>query len=401
MIRRFKLFLLIAILISSFALGTVFSKFDFFKKNVPKANLEATSDFEASSNMQQEKEFPVQSLVGLSQTFVNIAQEANQTVVTVFTEKTFKVPSIFFKDQFKDFFRIPDDSKEREYSQQGLGSGVIVSENGYILTNHHVIEGANKIQVRLMNKKTLEAKVIGTDPKTDIAVLKVEMEKLPAIKIGDSDQLQVGEIVMAIGSPMSQNLAHTITHGIVSAKGRSNVGVTEYEDFIQTDAAINPGNSGGALVNLDGELVGINTAIASRNGGFEGIGFAVPINLAKNIMKDLIEHGTVTRGWLGVYIQDINEDMAKAMNLPFTDGVLVSDISNDGPADKAGIIQGDVILELNGKKMLDTKLLRNEVAAISPDTEVAVKLFRDGKERLLKVKLGRLGSNELEQQSGA
>jgi serine protease Do len=245
-----------------------------------------------------------------------------------------------------------------------------------------------------MDDKTVPAKIVGADPKTDIALLKVEEKNLPAIKMGDSDKLQVGEWVLAIGSPMSPNLAHTVTSGIVSAKGRSNVGLADYEDFIQTDAAINPGNSGGALINLDGELVGINTAIATRSGGFQGIGFAVPVNMAKFVMESLIKHGTVVRGYLGVYIQDIDETMAKAMKLPGTEGALVSDVTEDSPAAKAGIKQGDVILEMNGEKVKSTTQLRNTIAATMPGTEIKLKIWRDGKEKTIEVKLGKLESDK-------
>ncbi len=391
MIKKIKLFFLMLIFIGIFVAGIFFSRFNPFEQVGKESNLEAPTYSTVDSGKRS-----VESIYSLNQTFIEVAAEVNKTVVTVFTEKTFKAPSFFDGDLF---FGIPNESNGREYRQQGLGSGVIVSENGYILTNNHVVEGADTIQVRLMNEKTLAAKVIGTDLKTDIAVLKVDAEKLPAIKIGDSDRLQVGEIVMAIGSPMSQYLAHTVTHGIVSAKGRSNVGLAEYEDFIQTDAAINPGNSGGALINLNGELVGINTAIISRSGGFQGIGFAVPVNLAKNIMESLIKYGSVTRGWLGVYIQDVNEEMAKAMKLPLTEGSLVSQTVKNGPADEAGVEQGDFIVEFNGRKISSTKQLRNEVAATAPDTSVEIKLLRDGKEKVLKVKLGKLETGAINQET--
>ena len=363
---------------------------------------------EENSQITEKKEQTLQTLQSLNQAFFDIATKVNPTVVTVFTEKIFKVPvgtgyPFFFNNPFNDLFQDffnrryqrPDEPKEREYRQQGLGSGVIVSKDGYILTNNHVIEEADTIHVRLINKKTLPAKVIGTDPKTDIAVLKVDAKGLPKIEFGDSDKIRVGEIVLAIGSPMSPNLAHTITQGIVSAKGRSNVGLAEYEDFIQTDAAINPGNSGGALVDVNGKLVGINTAIATRTGGFQGIGFAVPVNMARRIMESLLEYGTVIRGWLGIYIQDIDETMAVAMDISVTEGALVSDVTEDGPAEKAGIKQGDVILEYNGKKVLNTTQLKNDVAATAPDTEVELKILRDGKEKTISVMLGKLKADEI------
>jgi len=342
------------------------------------------------------------SLHDLNDAFVNICDKTSPAVVTVFTEKVLKVnqmanPFAFnspFDGFFGDFFgqqpREQQKPKEREYHQRGMGSGVIISDDGYILTNNHVIADADTIQVRMGKKKTYPAKVIGTDPKTDIALLKIKAKHLPTIKIGDSDKLRVGEWVLAIGSPLSENLDHTVTSGIVSAKGRSNLGLADYEDFIQTDAAINPGNSGGALVNIDGELVGINAAIVSQSGGFQGIGFAVPINMAKQVMQSLLKNGTVVRGYLGVYIQDVNETMAKALNLPEPSGALVADITKDSPGDKAGLQHGDVIIELNGEKVSSSTDLRNAIASMAPDTKVTLKILRDGDEKILHAKLGQL-----------
>jgi len=351
---------------------------------------------------------PIQSLQDFNRAFVEIAEKVNPTVVTVFTEKVLKVRSgysspFFFNSPFSDFFedffgspyQRPQQPREQEYRQQGLGSGVIVNADGYIITNNHVIADADTIQVRLINEKTYPAKVIGTDPKTDIAILKVDAKDLPALKMGDSDQLKVGEWVLAIGSPMSPNLAHTVTRGIVSAKGRSNVGLADYEDFIQTDAAINPGNSGGALINLNGELVGINTAIISKSGGFQGIGFAVPVNMARHVMESLIKHGAVIRGWLGVNIQNINETMAQAMDLEVSEGALVADVTKDSPAEKAGLEAGDVIIKYNGKKVTNVTQLRNEVAATAPDTKVDIKFIRDGKTKTVTVKIGKLKADEI------
>ncbi len=362
-----------------------------------------------SASVLAAKDRPITTLRDLNNAFIEIAEAVNPTVVTVFTEKVYKVRetlspfSFFFDDPFRDFFG--DDffsgprqrrqaPQEREYRQQGLGSGVIVSDEGYILTNNHVIANADTIYVRTIDERTIAAKVIGADPKTDIAVIKVDAKNLPVIKKGDSDKLRVGEWVLAIGSPLSANLAHTVTQGIVSAKGRSNVGLADYEDFIQTDAAINPGNSGGALVNLDGELVGINTAIASRSGGFQGIGFAVPINMAESVMASLIKSGKVVRGWLGVSIQDVNETMAKAMNLKNTEGALVGEVVNDSPAQKAGFKDGDVIIEMDGKKIRNASQLRNAVAATAPGTAVKLKIWRDGEERTLEVTLGELPADD-------
>ncbi len=345
---------------------------------------------------------PLTSLRDFNQAFIDIAKRVNPTVVTVFTEKVYKVRGMggypFFNSPFEDFFeqffgQSPQPRRhpqEEEFKQKGMGSGVIVSKDGYILTNNHVVDDADTINVRLFDGRTLPAKVIGTDPKTDIAVLKVDAKDLPVSKLGDSDKLQVGEWVLAIGSPLSPNLEHTVTSGIVSAKGRSNVGLAEYEDFIQTDAAINPGNSGGALINLDGEVIGINTAIATRTGGFQGIGFAVPINMAKSVMESIIKYGKVVRGWLGVYIQDVNENLAKAMKLKVKEGVLIADVSKDSPADKAGLKDGDVIIKLNGKKVKNSTQLRNDIASTRPGTKVKLTILRDGKEKEITVELGKL-----------
>ncbi len=342
------------------------------------------------------------SLNDLNNAFVEISEKASPAVLTVFTEKVLKVnqmmsPFFFgspFDDFFGDFFGQPprkeQKPKEREFHQRGMGSGVIISEDGYILTNNHVIADADTIQVRLRGKKTYPAKVIGTDPKTDIALIKIKARNLPTIKVGDSDKLRVGEWVLAIGSPLSENLDHTVTAGIVSAKGRSNLGLADYEDFIQTDAAINPGNSGGALVNIKGELVGINAAIVSQSGGFQGIGFAVPINMAKQVMESLLKNGAVIRGYLGVYIQDVDETMAKALDLPEPTGALVADVTKGSPADKAGLKHGDVIIELNGEKVESSTQLRNAIASMAPKTKVKLKVLRDGEQVTLHAKLGKL-----------
>lgn len=348
----------------------------------------------------------IRTLEDLNKAFVDLAKSVNPSVVTVFTERVYRVRQDrmfpFFRSPFDDFFedffgrRQPrQEPEEREYRRSGLGSGVIVSTEGYIITNNHVIDNADTIRVRLIDRRSYPATVVGTDPQTDIAILKVEADNLPAIPLGDSDAIEIGEWVLAIGSPLSPELAHTVTSGIVSAKGRTGVGLAEYEDFIQTDAAINPGNSGGALVNMNGELIGINSAIATRTGGFQGIGFAVPVNMARMVMESLLEHGEVIRGWLGVYIQDIDDIMAQAMDLPVHEGVLVSDVQENSPAERAGLQQGDVIIKLDGKQLLSQSQLRNEVASRAPDTNVKVTIIRDGRERTIDVTLGRLEPDDI------
>lgn len=341
----------------------------------------------------------------LNNAFIEIASEVTPSVVTVSTERVTRARMYdpfadFFNDPFFGFFGGPGNNQrqqpqEREFRQQGLGSGVIVSEDGYILTNNHVVAQADSITVRTSDGRNLRATVVGTDPKTDIAVIKVNARNLTPIKRGNSDDLQVGEIVLAVGSPLNPNLAHTVTQGIVSAKGRSNVGLADYEDFIQTDAAINPGNSGGALVNLYGELVGINTAIASRSGGFMGIGFAVPVNMALDVMDALVSGGRVVRGWLGVSIQDVDEEMAEAMGLGDDRGVIIGSVTPDGPADRAGIEPGDIIMEYNGEPVSNMAQLRNTIAATDPGTTVDLRIRRDDNTRDVRVRLGELPEDEL------
>jgi serine protease Do len=284
-------------------------------------------------------------------------------------------------------FGPPGDQDESEAGPPGVpprpemsgGSGVLIDPNGYVVTNNHVVDRASDIKVYLHDKREFAGKVIGTDPKTDLAVIKIEGKDLPYLKWGEYDKLQVGDIVLAVGSPFG--LSQTVTMGIISAMGRGNVGIADYEDFIQTDASINPGNSGGALVNLKGELIGINTAIFSRTGGNEGIGFAVPVSIAKMISESLVKSGKVVRGWLGVGIQEITADLAKAFKVKEQRGALVSDVNEHGPALKAGIQRGDVIVEFDGKEVQTVSELRNRVAATPVGSNVKMKVMRDGQEK--------------------
>jgi serine protease Do len=346
------------------------------------------------------QEMTIGTLQDLSQAFVDISASVKPAVVTVSAERVlrqrfshpFDLP--FFEDPFFEFFFGPNQPKgqqpERDFRQRGLGSGVIVSPDGYIITNNHVVQQADTIFVRTIEGNRHTTELIGTDPKSDIAVLKIEAEDLKYLKFGDSDSLRVGEIVLAIGSPMSENLAYSVTQGIVSAKGRSDVGLAEYEDFIQTDAAINPGNSGGPLVNLKGEVVGINTAIYSRTGGFQGIGFAVPSNMTKSIMNSLISEGRVVRGWLGVYVQPVSDQIAEALGLPEPRGALVSEVVPDSPVASSDLEAGDVITEVNGRTVNSPGELQSVIAATTPETEVKLVVIRDGKKRTIRVKLGEL-----------
>ena len=247
--------------------------------------------------------------------------------------------------------------------QGGVGSGVIATKDGYILTNNHVVEGADEVKVALQDGREFTAKVIGRDPKSDVAVIKIDAKDLPAVPLADSDKVEVGDVVLAIGNPFG--IGQTVTTGIVSAKGRGNMGL-DYEDFIQTDASINPGNSGGALVDADGRLIGINTAMLSESGGSQGIGFAIPVNLARDVMGSLITDGHVTRGYLGVMIQDVTPALAKEFKLKDNTGALVGDVTPKGPADKAGLKSGDLVVEFNGKKVADSRHLKLEVASTHP-----------------------------------
>jgi len=283
--------------------------------------------------------------------------------------------------------------KPRDQREDSLGSGVIVSSDGYILTNNHVIDGATDVRVTLSDKRQLKATIVGTDPKTDVAVLKVEGSGFPAITVGDSSKVQIGDYALAIGDPFG--VGQTVTMGIISALNRGNLGIEDYEDFIQTDAPINPGNSGGALVNDRGELVGINTAILSHgSGGNEGIGFAIPINLARSVMSQILDHGKVNRAYLGIMIQDVTPGISKAMGLKEMKGALVGDVSPNGPAQKSGVQRGDVVMEVNGKEIEDSRQLRMTISMMDPNATVNLKLLRNGNPTNVSVKLGDLPSDK-------
>lgn len=352
------------------------------------ASIGKLPDFTATTNVDSSENRPAPTLKDFNDAIVNIAEQAKSTVVTVNVTQTVEAPV----NPFSRFFGEPE---QREYQRQGMGSGVIVSKDGYILTNNHVVQNADQIEVTLYNDKRFDAEMIGTDPLTDIAVLKIDAPNLDVIKLGNSENLRVGEMVLAIGSPLGQRLAHSVSMGIISAKDRR-IGILEernagYEKFIQTDAAINPGNSGGALVNMDGELVGINTAIASRSGGNEGIGFAVPIDLAKSIMTSLIEDGKVKRGYLGISLGgEVDRTMAKALDLDKEYGVIVGEVTEGSPADEAGLRQDDVILSYNGKPIKSWGEFRTAIGTSSPGTKIKLGINRDGKEQEITVTLGEM-----------
>jgi len=283
----------------------------------------------------------------------------------------------------------------RDHREKSLGSGVVVSPEGYILTNNHVVDGATDVRVTLSDKREFKGRVVGTDPKTDIAVLKIEAGNLFPITIGDSAKAEVGDTVLAIGDPFG--VGETVTKGIVSATGRGNLGIEDYEDFIQTDAPINPGNSGGALINDRGELIGINTAIITHgSGGNQGIGFAVPSNLARTVMEEILKNGRVTRAYLGIYPQDVTAAMAKAFGAKNPGGVLVGDVSPNSPAQAAGLQRGDIILEVNGKPMTDSNQLRMTISMMQPGSEAKLKVVHDGSQRELTIKLHELPTEQAE-----
>lgn len=326
--------------------------------------------------------------------FSQLAEDISPAVVNIRTVKTIKGGGYVFRhfprpfgdnDPFKDFFeKFFGEEHQKDYKQRSLGSGFIIDKEGYIVTNNHVIEDADEIQVKLKNGEAYDAEIKGRDPNTDLALIKIKSpDNLPLVQLGDSEALQVGEWVVAIGSPFG--LEHTVTAGIVSAKGRV-IGSGPYDDFIQTDASINPGNSGGPLINMKGEVVGINTAIIASG---QGIGFAVPINLAKGIFKQLREHGEVTRGWLGVAIQDITSELAEYYSIEAKEGVLVTEVFEGDPADEAGMQPKDIILEVNDKKIETTRDLTRIIANIGVGEWAEIKVLRDGAQKTFKVKIAK------------
>jgi Do/DeqQ family serine protease len=320
----------------------------------------------------------------------DIAERAVRSVVNISSTRTVRQPrahSPYRGNPFFDYFR-HHGAPQRERRAKSLGSGVIVSADGLVVTNNHVVKNASSIRVTLSDGRTLSAKALGTDPKSDLALLRLEgeLKKIQPIPFGASGKLRLGEVVLAIGNPFG--VGQTVTMGIVSALGRANMGIVDYEDFIQTDAAINPGNSGGALIDMRGKLVGINTAILSRSGGYQGIGFAIPAAMVKPIMESLLKHGRVVRGWLGVAIQDLTKEMAVAMGLSVEQGVLVADVQPESPAQKAGLRRGDVIIKLDGAPTLSVSRLRNKVASSGAKAKIKLTVLREGKEQGLEVTLG-------------
>jgi len=348
----------------------------------------------------------VDTLRQMGRAFAKIAEKASPAVVGIKVEKKtadeeysrinpspYGSPFDPFEDDFFDYFfrrQLPRKSlpqQPRYYHQLAEGSGFIISPDGYILTNNHLVGNADKVIVVLKESKEVPAKVIGTDPDSDVAVVKIDSANLPCLEIADSDKLEVGEWVLAIGNPFG--LSHTVTAGIVSAKGRTGVGIATYEDFIQTDAAINRGNSGGPLLNLDGKVVGINTAIVSSTGSNMGIGFAIPINMAKSVYDQLVSKGTVTRGFLGISIQDLTLELAASFKLKDAKGVLLADVTKDSAADKAGLKQGDIVVEFDGQPVDKAKILQSRVAMLEPGTKAKIIVLRNGEQKTFTVEIGK------------
>jgi serine protease Do len=347
----------------------------------------------------------VDSLRQTGKAFASVAKTVSPAVVNIQVEKNVKPADgqwhgspfgdneEFFRFFFGPGFRgqLPMQPPAQQQPVVGQGSGFIISEDGYILTNNHVVGDADKVTVKLQDGREFKAEIVGTDPQSDVAILKIDGKNLPLLKLGDSDQLEVGEWVIAVGNPFG--LSHTLTVGVVSAKGRSSVGLADYENFIQTDAAINPGNSGGPLVDLDGKVVGMNTAIFSRSGGYMGIGFAIPVNMVTAIKDQLLKDGKVTRGYLGVVIQPLTQDLAESFGLKSQQGILISQVSENTPASEAGLQAGDVIVELDDKSVNDIGQFRNLIAMTPPGSFRSLKVLRDGKNRQVKIRIGTLASD--------
>jgi len=320
--------------------------------------------------------------------FRGAVRHAMPSVVNIYTSKEVRIKRHPLLDDplFRRFFGDRMEGGENQRTSS-LGSGVIVSERGYIVTNNHVVDSADEIQVALADGRTAEAKVVGTDPDTDLAVIKVELDKLPAVTFGQVEKMSVGDVVLAIGNPFG--VGQTVTMGIVSALGRNGFGINAFENFIQTDAPINPGNSGGALIDVDGNLVGINSAIYSRTGGSMGIGFAIPATTVKQVMEQIIREGTVTRGWIGVEAQDLTPELAASFKLPVSQGALIGGVVRGGPAEVAGVKPGDVLVEVAGKPVGDSTAMLNLIASLPPGKPAGIKIVRNGKTQSFELKVGK------------
>jgi serine protease Do len=348
---------------------------------------------------------PLAREMGGRASFAPVVKKVSAGVVKVFTTTHSKNPVMpradlqsgngpdeFWRHFFGPDFDAPGSRRFGQPRQQGIGSGVIATKDGYILTNNHVVDGADEVKVTLQDGRDFAARVVGRDPKSDVAVIKIDARDLPVVPMADSDKVEVGDVVLAVGNPFG--IGQTVTSGIVSATGRGGAIGLDYEDFIQTDAAINPGNSGGALIDAEGRLVGINTAILSRSGGNQGIGFAIPVNLARDVMENLVKDGKVTRGYLGVLIQDVTPTLAEEFKLKDSTGALVGDVTPKSPAEKAGLKSGDIITEFDGHKVTDSRHLKLSVARTHPGQTVALKVLRDGATKNMQVSVRELPGSE-------
>ncbi len=343
----------------------------------------------------------------LGKAFAAVAAHVKPAVVSVYSEKTIRLqypefPFPFGDDFFNQFFggqphpNVPGGPREYSVPQRGMGTGMILDRQGHILTNYHVVKDVDKIRVQLSDKQTFDATIIGVDRKTDVVVLELRgsiPDDLPTIQLGDSDALEDGNLVMAIGAPFG--LTQTVTTGIISAKGRSDVGIADYEDFLQTDAPINPGNSGGPLINMHGEVIGMNSAIETSVGQYSGVGFAIPSNMIKNMLPTLLKGGQITRGVIGVSVQDVTRELAEQFRLPNTHGALISQVNKDSPAEKAGLKAGDVVVRFNGRAVADTGQLRNFVAASAPGSKATIVVIRNGREQSFTVAIGKMPSESV------
>lgn len=382
--RKFVIFcLLIAILT-----GCEGSEFSFFK------NL--FSFKKSTTDQQPQKITPPEQIINIQQAFEKVAEVSLPAVVNIYTNQKVRVrpfpmpfdDSPLFRDFFEEFFNdiLP---KEQEYKSTSLGSGFIISPDGYIVTNDHVIRNADEINVKLYDKRTFKAKVVGKDPKTDVAVIKINADNLSFLKFADSNKIKIGQWAIAVGNPFGLN--GTLTVGVISATGRSNLGIETYEDFIQTDASINPGNSGGPLLNIYGEVIGINTAIVAAG---QGIGFAIPANMAKNIIDQIIKKGVIERSWLGVGIQKLTPELAESMGMKKAEGILINRVYENSPAEKAGLKEGDVILECNGTKLEDPSDLQKIVIGVPIGTTLKLKILRENKVISIDIKTDKMPSEE-------
>jgi serine protease DegQ len=333
-----------------------------------------------------DKESALNNMPGLN-SFSSVTKKVMPSVVSVFTSQEVRVSThpLFNNPNFREFLGLGDQFEEQTQRKSGLGSGVIISPEGYILTNHHVIAAADEIEIALIDGRKAKANIIGSDPETDLAVIKIDMKGLPSITFGHSDQAKVGDIVLAIGNPFG--LGQTVTMGIISALGRTKLGINTYENFIQTDAAINPGNSGGALVDIKGNLIGINTAIYSQSGGSLGIGLSIPTVVAKQIMEQIIQTGNVTRGYIGVEVQDLTKELAESFKLTSTEGALIAGVLKEGPADNAGIKPGDILIAVEGKPVTSSSGMLNLIAVLSPGQTATFMVLRNQEEKSFKIRI--------------